>query len=654
MKKYLFLLLCVPGIFKVSAQSFYASSASDYYFPGGDTRVYRITKTPAGFSTELLTACAGPAYKLLSIAMDATGLYWVNGYQVGKAEISGNSLVNCRQIATVPGGSAALTIGTDNKLYYSAAILTTTDVSTGQTRNLGPMTYQPTGDMTFYEGELYMTAREGVIKIDINDPANSTLHIPLPASLNMYGMVTLATSLHKNTVYGLCAVSATQTDIIELDIDNRINKGVVGSLPINVLDAASIVEDGSIVGIQLDKVKIRQGCDAASGSIAEISLKPHLEPVTFTLDNGTTNTTGIFTGLEPGTYSVTMKSASDEQTAAFSVQGYIADQPTVSYTTHDPACAAKGDVRFSVAGTSSGYQVMFGSDVFPAAHLFEGLGAGKYHFVILNAAGCIVKEADIVLKYKPCDVVISDISTSAECDIIGRDVLRVNCPPIPETYLYTLTGQATNTTNSTGVFGMLSPGTYQLTVNTSGGGTPQSRTISMPDFSLTKPVTRVSITNPLCELPGKISLAVETGAALYDIRFNGRIYPSDHVFSDLEAGDYQFEVLRKNGCIADKIDVALVAERCSPVSFPSAFTPNGDGVNDLFRAKPESTASNFRLRIFDKWGALVFSTTDLHGNWDGNNARGRPMPVSTYYWIATFISLENKQVIQKGAVTLVR
>jgi gliding motility-associated-like protein len=61
----------------------------------------------------------------------------------------------------------------------------------------------------------------------------------------------------------------------------------------------------------------------------------------------------------------------------------------------------------------------------------------------------------------------------------------------------------------------------------------------------------------------------------------------------------------------------------SNVSFPSAFTPNGDGRNDVFRAIASNIEDgSFQLTIFDETGKQVFATGDRHLGWDGNLGNG--------------------------------
>ncbi len=66
------------------------------------------------------------------------------------------------------------------------------------------------------------------------------------------------------------------------------------------------------------------------------------------------------------------------------------------------------------------------------------------------------------------------------------------------------------------------------------------------------------------------------------------------------------------------------------VRLPNAFTPNGDGVNDLFAPVFNHTPSSYHLVITDRWGTVLFETTDPAAAWDGRDSRGHPVPAGTY------------------------
>ena len=97
-----------------------------------------------------------------------------------------------------------------------------------------------------------------------------------------------------------------------------------------------------------------------------------------------------------------------------------------------------------------------------------------------------------------------------------------------------------------------------------------------------------------------------------------------------------------------------------PIRMPNAFTPNGDGVNDFFyfTFKPDCIPSEFSLRIFDRYGRLVFETKDYQDKWDGR-FDGQDLNDGSYFWVmSTDITLpekvENTNFSKKGSVLIVR
>jgi large repetitive protein len=86
---------------------------------------------------------------------------------------------------------------------------------------------------------------------------------------------------------------------------------------------------------------------------------------------------------------------------------------------------------------------------------------------------------------------------------------------------------------------------------------------------------------------------------------------------------------------------------------PNAFTPNGDGVNDIFRAIPVGMANTVYFKIFNRNGQLVFETNQYLKGWDGT-FNGKQQPNGTYVWIVTGTDRDYKKVEMKGTVNLIR
>ncbi|MBQ9677973.1 MAG: gliding motility-associated C-terminal domain-containing protein [Prevotella sp.] len=63
---------------------------------------------------------------------------------------------------------------------------------------------------------------------------------------------------------------------------------------------------------------------------------------------------------------------------------------------------------------------------------------------------------------------------------------------------------------------------------------------------------------------------------------------------------------------------------------PNAFSPNGDGVNDIYRPKQYQNIVEFKAMIFNRWGQCLYSWTDIEGSWDGTY-KGKPVKDGVYF-----------------------
>jgi gliding motility-associated-like protein len=76
----------------------------------------------------------------------------------------------------------------------------------------------------------------------------------------------------------------------------------------------------------------------------------------------------------------------------------------------------------------------------------------------------------------------------------------------------------------------------------------------------------------------------------------------------------------------------ICVDNCPIYELPNTFTPNGDGQNDLFVPYPYCFVERVDFRVFNRWGELVFQTSDADLNWNGNNKNNQPLPDGTYYY----------------------
>lgn len=104
---------------------------------------------------------------------------------------------------------------------------------------------------------------------------------------------------------------------------------------------------------------------------------------------------------------------------------------------------------------------------------------------------------------------------------------------------------------------------------------------------------------------------------------------------------------------ADSLVVALV--QCDPckVDIPNLFTPNGDGVNDVFRLVTSCPLENPRMRIFDRWGTVVYDGHAVNPGWNGV-FRQTPQPMEVYAYVIEYNDPLEGPKILRGDVTLLR
>jgi gliding motility-associated-like protein len=106
------------------------------------------------------------------------------------------------------------------------------------------------------------------------------------------------------------------------------------------------------------------------------------------------------------------------------------------------------------------------------------------------------------------------------------------------------------------------------------------------------------------------------------------------------------------GCLGnDSVFIQVYAGPCYYV--PSSFTPNGDGLNDIFRAIPVGIAYTDWFRVFNRYGELVFQTNRWMKGWDGTYL-GKKQPAGTYVWIVKGVDKYGKVVEQRGTVLIIQ
>lgn len=107
------------------------------------------------------------------------------------------------------------------------------------------------------------------------------------------------------------------------------------------------------------------------------------------------------------------------------------------------------------------------------------------------------------------------------------------------------------------------------------------------------------------------------------------------------------------GCSDSITKMITVLDLCT-TDIPTAFTPNGDGLNDTFGPHNALKADNYHFKVYNRWGQLIFESKDWKKRWDGK-LNGIIQGTGTFVWMLTYTHKDTKQeVLKKGTVTLIR
>jgi gliding motility-associated-like protein len=118
-----------------------------------------------------------------------------------------------------------------------------------------------------------------------------------------------------------------------------------------------------------------------------------------------------------------------------------------------------------------------------------------------------------------------------------------------------------------------------------------------------------------------------------------------------QPGTYSLTATNTCGSTTDEV---LFSTGLCKIFVPGAFTPNGDGLNDEFRIFGTGLVTQFNLKIFNRYGQVVFETSDKTKGWDGK-FKGQASPKSGFVYLLSYADINATDVkTMKGTFMLIR
>jgi gliding motility-associated-like protein len=252
---------------------------------------------------------------------------------------------------------------------------------------------------------------------------------------------------------------------------------------------------------------------------------------------------------------------------------------------------------------------------------------GLYWLQVDN--GCIKRDS-ITISYKPLPQINLGKDTIL-CEGISRSL---NATYQNATYQW-------QDNSSSPSFIVTTPGLYYATVKVDGCQKRDSIQIGYrykPKFSLGKDTT-------LC-LGEQLVLNPQVNNASY-LWQNGS---GATFYTVKEVGKYSVTITNECGSTSDEI---VIAQGVCKLYMPTAFTPDNDGLNDLFRVKDAGFIETFKMAIYNRWGEIVFVTNDPYKGWNGKY-QNLDQPMGNYVWQISLTTKDGLADTRVGSVILIR
>lgn len=356
---------------------------------------------------------------------------------------------------------------------------------------------------------------------------------------------------------------------------------------------------------------------------------------------GDTNTR--IENLSAGTYSVIVI---DQFFDSDTVSGTILqpEEISISQIVTNVSCSGlpDGSIDVTVTGGTPSYTYEWYNSEYVLAALTEdvsGLPADQYYLEVTDTLGCI---AGVTIPIsQPGIMTIAMNSTDIACagGATGTAGCTVTGGTLP--YVYAWSNGA-----STPQISGLSEGVYTVTV-TDGHScfVTDSVRISQSD----------SIHVSFSMQPVSCKDQHDGKAAVYAAGGNGGYTyfwindATTAAIENLDAGIYAVTVTDIMGCTGGgSVTVTKVEIDC--INIPTCFTPNGDGLNDVWVIKDAGLYPAFYMEVFNRWGQSVYRREGSYEDWDGTY-EGKVLPAETYYY---FIRLDAQSEMMQGTITIVR
>ncbi|MEO7445520.1 MAG: gliding motility-associated C-terminal domain-containing protein [Ferruginibacter sp.] len=315
-------------------------------------------------------------------------------------------------------------------------------------------------------------------------------------------------------------------------------------------------------------------CTTATNGTITVTPTSGTAPYSYRLNGGAAQPGNTFTGLAPGTYSVSFTDVSGcSNTLSFTVTA--GSNITGTNTKTDASCPGVNNGTITITPTTgtAPYQYRLNAGASQASRTFNNLAPGTYSVTATDANGCSFTLSNITIG-QGTPLTATTTNNNPPCNNINNGSITISPTTGTAPYSYSLNG---GTAQLSGTFNNLAPGSYTFSFTDANGCTGGGTTT----LTTNSPVTITAVlVQPLCKgsSNGSITLTGAGGVSPYNYSKNaGVTYQASGTFGSLAAGTYTFRVKDNAGCTKD---TTLTLSEPTLLTASSTSTPSSCNGND--------------------------------------------------------------------------
>jgi gliding motility-associated-like protein len=373
-------------------------------------------------------------------------------------------------------------------------------------------------------------------------------------------------------------------------------------------------------------------------------------PYTYSVDGIHFQNSNSFSGLASGNYTVLVMDANGniQQFANQIVNGGCPPITATATETNASCTDNDGTITITAGGGTAPYQYSIDGINWQAANSYTVL-PGSYTVTVMDTKGSSTTAAATISLTNTLS-----ISPAANPTICHDNTVTLVTQSNGQQFSWT---PATGLNNPTVLQPQADPDTtttYTLTAVLGACQATATVTVSVtpPPDAFIGNDTSIAAGQPL---PLNVSDVNNSGFTMFSWTppqgLNDRSIRNPVVRID-QSTTYTVVAATPGGCEA-AASIAIKVYRASDIFVPNAFTPNGDGHNDVLRAIPVGIKEFSYFAVFDHWGQQVFFTANAAAGWDGT-FKGQRQEVGVYVWMAGGINYNGDKLARKGTVILIR